>query len=32
MQALERLPERTYEGVPEVWETLGGKIEGGRRH
>ena len=26
------LPERTYEGFPEVWAAVGGRIEGERRH
>jgi hypothetical protein len=32
LSELEQLPDGTYEGVPEIWETLGGKVEGGRTH
>ncbi len=32
IEELERLPDGTYEGVPEIWQALGGEVEGGRSH
>jgi hypothetical protein len=32
IRELSQLPDGVYEGVPEIWETLGGEVEGGRKH
>jgi hypothetical protein len=32
IRELAQLPDGVYDGVPEIWQTLGGEIEGGRKH
>ena len=32
IEELQRLPEGTYEGFPQVWEALGHPVEGDRQH
>jgi hypothetical protein len=32
LDRFKRLPDRSFEGFPEVWAALGGRVEGDRKH